>query len=88
MAAALLADPGGLESDATRARAIAPGTRVSVYPNAIPFTPQPAGADPAEPPAVAFSGNFEYHPNQSAVRFFRARCRRTCAAAGRGWCGG
>ena len=59
------------ESDAARARAIAPGVRVSVYPNAIPFTPLPAGAGPAEPPAVAFSGNFEYHPNQSAVRFFR-----------------
>ncbi|MGO9255554.1 MAG: glycosyltransferase family 4 protein [Bryobacteraceae bacterium] len=59
------------ENDAARARAIAPSARVSVYPNAIPATPLPPCADPGEPDAVAFSGNLEYHPNLSAVRFFR-----------------
>jgi hypothetical protein len=56
------------ESDAERARAIAPGARVTVYPNALPRTPLPAGADED---AIVFSGNMEYHPNISAVRFFR-----------------
>jgi polysaccharide biosynthesis protein PslH len=59
------------ERDAARARAIAPSARISVYPNAIPATPAPPGPDPGEPDAVAFSGNLEYHPNLSAVRFFR-----------------
>ena len=59
------------ECDAARARAIAPSACISVYPNALPATPLPAAAGPAGPPAVAFSANFEYHPNQSAVRFFR-----------------
>jgi glycosyltransferase involved in cell wall biosynthesis len=56
------------EIDAARARAIAPGARVMVYPNALPPTPLPprAGED-----AIVFSGNMEYHPNISAVRFFR-----------------
>jgi len=56
------------ESDAERARAIAPGARVTVYPNALPLTPLPlrGGED-----AIVFSGNMEYHPNISAVRFFR-----------------
>jgi polysaccharide biosynthesis protein PslH len=59
------------ENDAARARAIAPSAHVSVYPNAIPATPLPPRPDPGEPDAVAFSGNLEYHPNLSAVRFFR-----------------
>ncbi|HLN03748.1 MAG TPA: glycosyltransferase family 4 protein [Bryobacteraceae bacterium] len=50
------------------ARAIAPGVDTSVYPNAIPFVPRPAGA---EWEAVAFSGNLAYHPNIAAVRYFR-----------------
>ncbi|HWB83263.1 MAG TPA: glycosyltransferase [Bryobacteraceae bacterium] len=56
------------ESDAELARAIVPEARVTVYPNALPFTPRPAsdGED-----AIVFSGNMEYHPNISAVRFFR-----------------
>jgi glycosyltransferase involved in cell wall biosynthesis len=49
------------------ARAIAPGVNASVYPNAIPFVPQPAVA---EREAVAFSGNLAYHPNIAAVRYF------------------
>ena len=50
------------------ARAIAPGVNTSVYPNAIPFVPRPGGA---EQESVAFSGNLQYHPNVTAVRFFR-----------------
>ena len=60
------------EDDAARARAIAPSAYVSVYPNAIPAAPLPPAAGPLEPDAVAFSGNFEYHPNYAAVRFFRS----------------
>ncbi len=55
------------DADSKLARAIAPRARVETYPNAIPATPMPhrAGDD-----AIAFSGNMEYHPNISAVRFF------------------
>jgi polysaccharide biosynthesis protein PslH len=56
------------ESDAALARQLAPGTNVSVYPNALPETPQPRRL---EQPAIVFSGNLEYSPNISAVRFFR-----------------
>jgi hypothetical protein len=56
------------QSDAERARAIAPGARVSVYPNALPLTALPASGNED---AIVFSGNMEYHPNISAVRFFR-----------------
>ena len=59
------------EADASRARAIAPSACVSVYPNAIPAAPVPPPADPSGPDVVAFSANFEYHPNRTAVRFFR-----------------
>src|SRR5579883_754690 len=55
------------EQDAAAARAIAPQARVAVYPNAIPDCPPPPRADEE---AVVFSGNFEYHPNRGAVRFF------------------
>jgi glycosyltransferase involved in cell wall biosynthesis len=54
--------------DAARLLALAPGSRVHVYPNAIPTVPEP---DVAETDAIAFSGNLEYRPNQAAVRFFR-----------------
>lgn len=53
--------------DAQIARAIAPNTRVTVYPNAIPLVPRPAAR---EREMVAFSGNLAYHPNISAVRYF------------------
>jgi len=56
------------EPDAEAVRERAPGTRVTVYPNAIPLPPLPAGEGDF---AVVFSGNLEYHPNVSAVRFFR-----------------
>jgi glycosyltransferase involved in cell wall biosynthesis len=54
--------------DAALAQARAPNTRVTVYPNAIPLPPLPSIA--AEH-AIVFSGNLEYHPNITAVRFFR-----------------
>jgi len=56
------------EHDAELARAIAPKAHVTVYPNAIPSTPLPA---PGNEDVIVFSGNMEYHPNRSAVRFFR-----------------
>jgi glycosyltransferase involved in cell wall biosynthesis len=42
--------------------------RVTVYPNAIPLPPLPTAA---REHVIVFSGNLEYHPNSSAVRFFR-----------------
>jgi len=56
-------------ADAARVHAIAPGAGITVYPNALPLAPQPAQAGDN---AIVFSGNLEYHPNTSAVRFFRA----------------
>ena len=56
------------QADAELARAIAPQARVAVYPNALPPTPLPAAGDEE---AIVFSGNMEYHPNVTAVRFFR-----------------
>jgi glycosyltransferase involved in cell wall biosynthesis len=56
------------DSDAELARQLAPGTNVSVYPNALPETAQPRRL---EQQAIVFSGNLEYPPNISAVRFFR-----------------
>ncbi len=55
--------------DARTIREIAPQARVVVYPNTIPWIPQPS---PPEENAIAFSGNLEYHPNVSAVRHFRS----------------
>ena len=57
------------DSDAEAALAIAPAAHISVYPNALPWVPQPRRADEN---VLVFSGNMEYHPNVSAVRFFRA----------------
>jgi glycosyltransferase involved in cell wall biosynthesis len=57
------------DSDCKTACAIAPGTRVRVYPNAIPPVWLPPRGDEE---VIVFSGNMEYHPNTSAVRFFRA----------------
>ena len=53
--------------DARIARLIAPGAKVTVYPNAIPFVPRLAAI---ERDVVAFSGNLAYHPNVSAARYF------------------
>lgn len=54
--------------DAATVLEIAPNARVRVYPNAIPRQPAP---ELVEEDAVVFSGNMEYHPNSSGVRFFR-----------------
>jgi glycosyltransferase involved in cell wall biosynthesis len=54
-------------SDAGVVEHLAPGARVRVYPNAIPWTPVPPKT---EEQVIVFSGNLEYHPNLSAVRFF------------------
>lgn len=54
--------------DAKIVSSIAPGANVTVYPNAIPFVACPRAI---ERDVVAFSGNFEYHPNIAAVRYFR-----------------
>ena len=56
------------EEDARLARALAPSARVEVYPNAIPLPAPRAGA---REHAIVFSGNMEYHPNVTAVRYFR-----------------
>jgi glycosyltransferase involved in cell wall biosynthesis len=56
------------QADAELARAIAPQAKFAVYPNALPPTPQPTAGDEE---AIVFSGNMEYHPNVTAVRFFR-----------------
>jgi len=54
--------------DAAHVRAIAPTTNLTVYPNSLPRTPHPAALDEE---AIVFSGNMEYHPNITAVRWFR-----------------
>jgi polysaccharide biosynthesis protein PslH len=56
------------QNDADAIRAIAPSTRVSIYPNALPWRPEPQHV---EEEVAVFSGNMEYHPNMSAVQFFR-----------------
>jgi glycosyltransferase involved in cell wall biosynthesis len=60
------------EADAATARAIAPGASVRVYPNAIAAPPLPEHSVPGRRNVIVFSGNLEYHPNLSAVRFFRS----------------
>ena len=56
------------DSDTAAAHAICPAARVSVYPNALPRQAQPPRV---EDDAIVFSGNMGYHPNVSAVRYFR-----------------
>ena len=56
------------ESDAAQAARIVPGIHARVYRNALPSTPLPPRL---EENAIVFSGNMEYHPNISAVRYFR-----------------
>ena len=57
------------QSDADAAKRIAPSAHLAVYPNAIPAVPEPTHTNEN---VVVFSGNMEYHPNLTAVRFFRA----------------
>jgi glycosyltransferase involved in cell wall biosynthesis len=52
-------------ADAARMRALT--RRVVVFPNAIPAQPAPLRARAR---AIAFSANFEYHPNSAAVAYF------------------
>jgi polysaccharide biosynthesis protein PslH len=54
-------------ADASAVEVLAPLARLRVYPNAIPWTPMPPKT---EEQVIVFSGNLEYHPNLSAVRFF------------------
>lgn len=54
------------ENDAALVKGIAPGSRLTVYPNALPSAAVP---DEPELPRLVFAGNFEYHPNIDAVRF-------------------
>lgn len=56
-------------SDADRRRLAqsAPGARLAVYPNALPLC---FPAEVAEDHCLAFSGNMEYRPNRTAVRYF------------------
>lgn len=55
------------QADAQLACGISPHSQIVPYPNAIPRVDQP---DAAERDMIAFSGNLEYHPNVSAVRYF------------------
>jgi len=54
------------ENDAGEIRKIAPRSRVEVYPNSLPWVEMP---QQMTEPILAFSGNFEYHPNIDAVEF-------------------
>jgi glycosyltransferase involved in cell wall biosynthesis len=56
------------QDDAALVTGAAPESRVCVYPNAVPLVPVPPHTDDE---AIVFSGNLEYHPNVTAVRFFR-----------------
>jgi len=56
--------------DAGRVRQLAPQSTIHVFPNAVPVVEQPRVA---EENVIVFSGNLEYEPNVSAVRFFRSQ---------------
>jgi glycosyltransferase involved in cell wall biosynthesis len=56
------------EPDAELVRKSCPHLRPTVYPNALPVLPPPSRQ---ERDLVVFTGNLEYHPNVSAVRWFR-----------------
>jgi glycosyltransferase involved in cell wall biosynthesis len=55
------------ELDARRIRALHQSSNVVVYPNAIPIAPIPRRV---EENVIAFSGNLDYRPNRTAVKFF------------------
>ena len=55
------------DRDAGLVRAIAPGSNVFVYPNALPS--RVLAPVTVEENVVVFSGNFEYYPNIDAVRW-------------------
>ena len=56
--------------DARRVRQIAPQSTVHIFPNAVPAVAAPQAG---EENVIVFSGNLEYEPNISAVRFFRSQ---------------
>jgi len=56
------------EADAKILQSISPSSHVLVYPNSLPPVAAPIRR---EEHAIVFSGNLEYHPNVSAVRYFR-----------------
>jgi polysaccharide biosynthesis protein PslH len=56
------------ENDSDLVRGIAPSACVTVYRNSLPLVPLPPRTGEQ---AIVFSGNMGYHPNISAVRFFR-----------------
>jgi glycosyltransferase involved in cell wall biosynthesis len=59
------------EEDARRLRDISPASNVLIYPNSIPFVDVPSAQPLAgKEDMIVFSGNLEYHPNISAVRYF------------------
>ncbi|MGI8745997.1 MAG: glycosyltransferase family 4 protein [Bryobacteraceae bacterium] len=55
--------------DAQAIRALAGQTLITVYPNALP---QVAIPETPKQFSIVFSGNLEYQPNISAIRFFRS----------------
>src|SRR5579864_3497037 len=57
--------------DAQLVRGMVPGVNLRIYPNALPEIAPPARQE--EGHEIAFSGNLEYQPNISAVRFFREK---------------
>jgi glycosyltransferase involved in cell wall biosynthesis len=57
-------------SDRARVQALAPAARCVVYPNALPWIQQPQKLDRN---VIVFSGNLEYRPNISGIRYFRNR---------------
>jgi len=58
------------EADRELLRGISPGSAVLVYPNSIPLAPAPRRR---EENVIVFSGNLEYYPNVTAVRYFREK---------------
>ncbi|MGD0299045.1 MAG: glycosyltransferase family 4 protein [Bryobacteraceae bacterium] len=58
------------DEDSKTARELAPHTRITVYPNALPEIPLEERVEREE---IVFSGNLEYTPNISAIRFFHDR---------------
>ena len=68
LAAAIRRGPHGFRRGRVPRTALAPAATVHICPNTIPLVPEP---QVPEREVVAFSGNLEYRPNVSAVRFFR-----------------
>ena len=56
------------EEDARLLRPISGAAKVLTYPNSIPAIDLPSAQ---KEDVIVFSGNLEYHPNISAVRYFR-----------------